>query len=204
MPKFDVNIILKLSLSKRLLILGAVWLIIIGLFYWFLYSDKLEEKNVLSAKLEELNKSVADKQKIASNLPKLKKEREDLNNQLAQALAQLPNEKEIANLLQSISDAARAARLDILTFKPGKETAKGFYAEVTIDMKVEGGYGSVFSFFEKVAELPRIVNINGLTVTSGKEVRGDIMLSATFVATTFKFLAQAEAPQTAQKPGAKK
>lgn len=189
----NIDIIFKLPLSKKLLILGAAWLIIIGLFYWFLYGDKLAEKNVLITKLEEIKKTVADKQRIANNLPKLKKEREDLNNQLAQALAQLPNEKEIANLLASISDAAKGSRLDILTFKPGKETAKGFYAEVTIDMKVEGGYGSLFSFFEKVAELPRIVNINGLTVTSGKEVRGEMMLSATFVATTFKFLAQAEA-----------
>ena len=183
MPKIDINIIFKLPLSKKLLILGAVWLIIIGLFYYFLYGGKLAEKNALSAKLEGLKNNVAGKQRIASNLPKLKQEREDLNTQLEQALAALPNEKEIANLLQSISDAARAARLDILTFKPGKETPKGFYAELTIDMKVEGGYGSLFSFFEKIAELPRIVNINGLTVTSGKEVRGDIILSASFVAT---------------------
>ncbi|MBI5874454.1 MAG: type 4a pilus biogenesis protein PilO [Deltaproteobacteria bacterium] len=189
----DINVIFKLPLSKKLLILGAVWLIIIGLFYWFLYSGKLAEKSALNTKLEGLKNNVADKQRIAGNLPKLKKEREDLNNQLSQALAQLPNEKEIANLLASISDAARGSRLDILTFKPGKETAKGFYAEVTIDMKVEGGYGSLFSFFEKVAELPRIVNINGLNITSGKEVRGDIMLSAAFTATTFKFLSQPEA-----------
>jgi len=133
---------------------------------------------------------VAKKQKIADELPKFKKEMEELNNQLKEALAALPNEKEIANLLESISDAAKTARLDVLTFKPGKETPKGFYAELTIDMKVEGGYGSIISFFEKVAGLPRIVNINALNISSGKEARGDIMLSATFLATTFKFLPQ--------------
>lgn len=195
LPKIDANIILKLPLWQRVLILGVIWLIIGGLFYYFLYSDKLAESSALSAKLEGLKNDSAKKQKLAGDLPKFKKEKEDLDNQLKQALAQLPNEKEIANLLQSISDAAKASRLDILTFKPGKETPKGFYAEVTIDMKVEGGYASLVSFFEKVADLPRIVNINGLTITSGKEVRGDIMLSASFAATTFKFLAQAEAPQ---------
>ena len=190
MPKFDVDIILKLSLSKRLLILGAVVLVITGVFYYFLYG----------AKLEGIKNTVSEKQRLAANLPKLKKEIEDLNNQFKLALEALPNEKEIANLLENISDAAKTARLDILTFKPGKETPKGFYAEVTIDMKVEGGYNSVISFFEKVAGMPRIVNINGLNITSGKEVRGDIMMSATFAATTFKFLPQPEAPQ----PGAKK
>lgn len=192
LPKIDINVIFKLPLSKKLLILVAIWLIIIGLFYYFLYGAKLSEKSALTAKLDGLKNTVADKQRVASNLPKLKKEREDLNAELNKALAALPNEKEIANLLESISDAARASRLDILTFKPGKETPKGFYAEVTIDMKVDGGFGSLISFFEKVAGLPRIVNINGLTVTSGKEVRGEVMLSATFVATTFKFLPQPE------------
>lgn len=195
LPKIDANIILKLPLWQRILVLGVIWLIIGGLFYYFLYSDKLAESGALSVKLEGLKNDSAKKQKLAGDLPKFKKEKEELDNQLRQALAQLPNEKEIANLLQSISDAAKASRLDILTFKPGKETPMGFYAEVSIDMKVEGGYASLVSFFEKVADLPRIVNINGLTITSGKEVRGDIILSASFVATTFKFLLQPEAPQ---------
>lgn len=199
MPKFDVNIILKLPLSKRLLILGAVLLVIIGVFYYFLYSVKLNEKSALSAKLEGVKNTVAEKQRIAGNLPKFKKEMEDLNNQLQLALEALPNEKEIANLLESISDAAKTARLDIMTFKPGKETPKGFYAEVTIDMKVEGNFNSVILFFEKVAALPRIVNINALNITSGKEIRGEVMLTAQFLATTFKFLSQPEVKPEVKK-----
>ncbi len=192
MPKFDVDIILKLPLSKRLLILGAVLLVITGAFYYFLYSGKLAEISALSAKLEGLKADSAKKKKLAADLPKLKKEKEELDKQFKLALEALPNEKEIANLLDSISDAAKTSRLDILTFKPGNVTPKGFYAEVTIDMKLEGGYNSVISFFEKVAGLPRIVNINGLNITSGKEVRGYIMISANFVAMTFKFLPQPE------------
>jgi len=114
-----------------------------------------------------------------------------LNKEFQKALLQLPNEKEIANLLENISEAARSARLDILTFKPGKETPKGFYAEVTIDMKVEGAYASIMTFFEKVAALPRIVNMGVLNIAGGaKEVRGEVVLAATFMATTFKFVPQ--------------
>lgn len=196
MPKFDPNIILKLSLSKRLLILGVIWLLIAGAFYYFLYSGKLSEKKELTVKLAKLHEDIARKQKIANDLPKFKAEKEELDRQLQQALAQLPNEKEIANLLDSISGAARAAELDILTFKPGKEAPKGFYAEVMIDMRVEGAYNNLLLFFEKVAVLPRIVNINLMNITSAsKEVRGDIMLTATFLATTFKFLPQPPQPE---------
>ncbi|HBR16393.1 MAG TPA: pilus assembly protein PilO [Deltaproteobacteria bacterium] len=190
LPKIDANIILKLPLWQRFLILVVTWFILAGAFYWLIYGAKLTESKTLNTKLTGIKEDVAKKQKIADELPKFKKEMEELNNQLKEALAALPNEKEIANLLESISDAAKTARLDVLTFKPGKETPKGFYAELTIDMKVEGGYGSIISFFEKVAGLPRIVNINALNISSGKEARGDIMLSATFLATTFKFLPQ--------------
>lgn len=191
---------MKLPTAKKLIILGAVWLVVVAVFYFLLYGAKIAEKSDLTVKLTGLKKTVAEKQQMANNVPRLKKEREELIAQLALALAQLPNEKEIANLLESISDAAKSSRLDILTFKPGKEAPKGFYAEVTIDMKVEGGYTNLIAFYEKVAGLPRIVNISRLTVTSGKEVRGDILMSANFIATTFKFLPQAaEAKNTEAK-----
>jgi len=196
-PKFDPNIILKLPLSKKLLILGIIWILIVVAFYYSLYSGKLSEKKELTVKLAKVQEEIIRKQKIANELPKFKAEKEELDKQLQQALAQLPNEKEIANLLDSISNAARSSNLDILTFKPGKEAPKGFYAEVMIDMKVEGGYNNLLIFFEKVAALPRIVNINFLNVTSAakKEVKGDILLTTTFLVTTFKFLPQPPQPE---------
>jgi len=193
LPKIDANTLLKMPLWQKVVVLGVVWLLLGGVFYYFLYSDKLAERNTLNAKLEGLKNESAKKQKLAADLPRFKKEKEELNSQLQLALEQLPNEKEIANLLENISDAARGARLYILTFKPGKETPRGFYAEVPIDMKIEGEYNSLISFFEKVAGLPRIVNMNNLNITSGKEVKGEIVLSATFAATTFKFIPQPEA-----------
>ena len=193
LPKIDANTLLKMPLWQKVVVLGVVWLLLGGVFYYFLYSDKLAERNTLNAKLEGLKNESAKKQKLAADLPRFKKEKEELNSQLQLALEQLPNEKEIANLLENISDAARGARLYILTFKPGKETPRGFYAEVPIDMKIEGEYNSLISFFEKAAGLPRIVNMSNLNITSGKEVKGEIVLSATFAATTFKFIPQPEA-----------
>ena len=193
LPKIDANTLLKMPLWQKVVMLGVIWLVLGGVFYYFLYSDKLVERNTLSAKLEGLKNESAKKQKLAADLPRFRKEKEELDSQLKMALEQLPNEKEIANLLENISDSARGARLDILTFKPGKEVPKGFYAEVPIDMKIEGDYNSLISFFEKVAGLPRIVNMSNLNISGGKEVKGEIVLSATFAATPFKFIPKPEA-----------
>jgi len=67
-PKFDVDIILKLPLFKRLLILGAAVLVITGAFYYFVYSGKLAESSALSAKLERLKTDSAKKKKLADAL----------------------------------------------------------------------------------------------------------------------------------------
>jgi len=63
LPKIDANIILKLPLWQRLLILVFLWLIIIGAFYYFLYSGKLAEKKALATKLEGLKNTAAEKQR---------------------------------------------------------------------------------------------------------------------------------------------
>src|SRR3972149_5349690 len=96
LPKIDANIILKLPLWQRLLILVFLWLIIIGAFYYFLYSGKLAEKKALAAKLEGLKNTAAEKQRIASQLPGVRPGRADASDEKDPAAFRAPNEKEIA------------------------------------------------------------------------------------------------------------
>jgi len=125
---------------------------------------------------------------IAADIPKYRKEKEELEKLLQAAVAQLPNEKEIPDLIESISRAGEKAGLKILLFRPGKEAAKGFYAEVPVNMAVEGKYESLYEFSAKVGNLPRIVNIENMSITSLGHKNQVPMLKANFVATTFRFI----------------
>lgn len=186
-----IDFIFKLPLSKKIIIVAVIDVIIALLFYQFLIGPQRDEVAELRNTVNDLTVQLDDSRRIAKDIPAFEKEKEELEGQLKSALAQLPNEKEIPSLIDSISDAAKKSGLKILLFRPRPETPKGFYAEVPVDMDVEGTYDSLYGFCEKVSRLPRIVNIEGINVTlpDMKNIANPVPgINAKFVAMTFRFV----------------
>ncbi|MFZ4855445.1 MAG: type 4a pilus biogenesis protein PilO [Desulfuromonadaceae bacterium] len=190
----DPNIekILKLPQKQKILVLVVVTVLEAAALVWFLYIPKYKEHEELKNKLTQLQVEITEKTRIANNLPKLKIEYEKLNQELAQALTELPNSKEIPTLLTSITTTGKSSGLDFLTFRPKPEVSKDFYADVPVDIVVSGSYFSVANFFAAVANLPRIVNITNVSFSDIKSVNNRMMTKVTCLATTFRFLDKKE------------
>ncbi|WP_240746296.1 type 4a pilus biogenesis protein PilO [Trichloromonas acetexigens] len=176
-------------------------LVIAGLFVYLMYLPMREELAGLQQKDASLQSKIQEDQRIADNLPKFKAEFEKMEALLNDALTELPNEKEIPNLLTSITALAKESGLNVTLFKPGAEKPKGFYAEVPVELKMVGSYHEVALFSDAVAKLPRIVNINNLTLASPKDDSGRILLAVNCLATTFRFIEGATAVDAGKKPG---
>jgi len=60
-----------------------------------------------------------------------------------------------------------------------------FYEEIPVKVTVTGSFQNIVSFFEKVAKLPRVVNISDISMGDRKEVkgRGDIITTSCTVKT---------------------
>jgi type IV pilus assembly protein PilO len=190
----DPNIekILKLPTKQKIIILVLVCVIEAAALVWFLYLPKYNELSGLKAELATLQSEINEKTRIANNLPKLQIEYNQLNLELAQALTELPNSKEIPSLLTSITTLGKNAGLDFLTFRPKAEVPKDFYADVPVDIIVSGSYFSVANFFAAVANLPLIVNITNVAFSDIKSVNNRMMTKVTCLATTFRFLDKKE------------
>ena len=190
----DPNIekILKLPTKQKILILVLVSILEVAALVWFLYLPKHKELDGIKDELVKLQGEINEKTRIANNLPKLQVEYEQLNNELIQALTELPNSKEIPSLLTSITTLGKSAGLDFLTFRPKAEVANDFYADVPVDIIISGSYYSVANFFAAVANLPRIVNISNVTFSDIKSVNNRMMTKVTCLATTFRFLDKKE------------
>ena len=98
--------IFKLPLYQRILILVGLMLVIAGLFVYLMYLPLREELASLRQKDATLQNKIQEDQRIADNLPKFKAEFEKMEALLNDALTELPNEKEIPNLLTSITALA--------------------------------------------------------------------------------------------------
>jgi len=188
----QIEKILKLPTKQKILILILVVIIEAAALVWFLYLPKHQELSGLKAELAKLQSEIDEKTRIAQNLPRLQREYDQLNIELAQALTELPNSKEIPSLLSSITTVGKNAGLDFLVFKPRGEVPKDFYAEVPVDITVSGSYFSVANFFAAVANLPRIVNISNVAFSDIRNVNNRMMTKVTCLATTFRFLDKKE------------
>ncbi|HUH65730.1 MAG TPA: type 4a pilus biogenesis protein PilO [Syntrophales bacterium] len=63
-----------------------------------------------------------------------------------------------------------------------------FYEEIPVRVSVTGGYHSIVTFFEKVARLPRIINIEDISMTEAKDTRRGRLIITNCVIKTYMFL----------------
>jgi type IV pilus assembly protein PilO len=117
----SMDSIAKLPASKKLLILLAFVVVILGLYGYLLYLPQQAVLKDLRLELGKLNKELEEGEAVKRDLAKFQKEKEGLERRLALALAQLPNKKEIPSLLRNISSLGKGSGLEFLLFKPKPE-----------------------------------------------------------------------------------
>lgn len=189
-PKIDK--LLNLPNSQKLALVALIFIILGAGFFYGLFQPKMKELTAARAKQTELTTKIQENKRIADNLPRFKREFEQLNADLATALTELPNQKEIPSLLTSITSKGKDAGLDFLVFRPKAEEPKDFYSAVPVDIVISGTFYNVANFFTAVGNLPRIVNISNVAVSNLSNVGGRMSMKVTCLATTFRFLDKKE------------
>jgi type IV pilus assembly protein PilO len=194
-----------LSAGARLGLAAGILAVIVGAYFYLAYMPKREELAAARVKLEETERKLAESRKTAAELPRFKEEVLRLNQELVFALAQLPEEKEIPDLLSQVSRVGQDAGLDVTSFRPGPERPEGLYASIPVQMKATGTFHQLITFFDRVGRLPRIVTVRDVSLAEPRDVNGRLSLTANFDATTYRFLPEAQAPQgDAAKKGVKR
>lgn len=184
--------------KQKLSILIVTIILLAALYYSFLYSPRADELANLSDSVEIAQNEKRVKTQKSANLLRLRKDLQQLDADLRKAVAQLPDKREIPDLLSGISAKARQVGLDVLLFRPRPEAFQEFYAEVPVDITVKGSFHNTVSFFDEVGRLDRLVNIDNIGFKN-PTVNGDnIVLETTSVATAFRFLDDAERKKVAQ------
>lgn len=203
MPPFIENI-LERPLSQRLAILVGVAALIGVLFWLWLYGPQFEELGKQQEKLTELQVKIAGEHRLAMNLDKFRKEVKELDVKLKYALQQLPDQKEIPELLTQISNLATDSGLQEGLFKTKPESSREFYAEVPISINVAGSYHQVATFFDDISQASRIINISDVSMTEPKMNENAPVLKVACTATTFRYIDLEERSKQASKVDSKR
>jgi type IV pilus assembly protein PilO len=174
----------------------AAWvgsgLVMFLLFWQYFYAGLAEQIAVLSERRDDLAAQIQSERRLVRNLGAYRLEVQELEVQLRRALLELPDKKEIPELLKSVSALATQAGLEEALFRPVPEVYRDFYAEVPVAIAIQGTFHQVARFFYAVGQLSRIVNINQISVRE-PEIKDDgVRIKAECVATTFRYLDEAE------------
>ncbi len=191
-------------LTRRVLIYGLIALLLTAAYYFFLH---LPSANLIVEKQTKIETLEGEKVKLLATLKgreTLKAEIAKIDAQFQEVTKQLPESKEIPDLLRQVSNMGRDSGLEITLFRQPGETIKELYADVPVEMAVRGGYHQLALFFEKVRQLARIVNIGDIGLKNPQMLEGRLQVEASFSATTYRFLTAEEQAQIAKQKEAEK
>lgn len=178
----------KVPIAQRVLVLALVVLVIVLATYFAFVSPLEDQIAGLERRVEQLDTQLSRKRVIARNLSRFRVEVERLKQRLNEALTELPNEAEIPELLQKLAALVEQSDCEMEVFEPQGEVVQNFYARIPVKMAITGNYHSIAVFFDKVSKLARIVNVTDIKLGEPKLENKKVVLSAEFLATTFKFV----------------
>ena len=181
---------------------GTVGAILLG-YFMLLHSDLVERESTLETDIAQKESEVAERKGIVANLPRYREEVELLDIELNKALKELPDKGEVHLLLSKISDKAQDSGLDIKIFKPSEEVKKEFYAEVPVEIEVDGTFHQVATFFDEVGNLERLVNLFDFSLIDPVADDAVSTIKTSVIAKAFRFLDESERPKPQEAKGKK-
>ena len=116
----------------------------------------------------------------------------------------LPEQREITNVLQGLQDNARDSKMIVMRFSPRDDKQEDVIMAKPVEIEVDSNFTNLRAFFEKMAQLPRIVSISDFKINQLEKQSAMKTLHAQFLLTAY--YADPEAmnkPAAPAKPGAK-
>jgi type IV pilus assembly protein PilO len=191
--------ILNRPRPQKIGILAGAMVLLLALGFFYVYQPTSDQISRLSEEANKVREDRNKKQKTAANLPALERDLKEWDAKLKMVIAQLPDSREIPDLLSNISTKAREAGLEIILFRPRAENLKEFYAEIPVDIVVRGGFYNAVAFFDEVGKFNRLVNIDNIDFKNPKVTGNQVGLEISTLATTYRFLDEAERKKVAEE-----
>lgn len=173
------------KLVPKVAVLFGIFLVILILGWWFVWSDQLADLDTKEREEITLKEQFVLKKGQAVNLDLYTQQLSDIDRSFGALLKQLPNKSEMEALLIEVNQAGLGRGLQFELFRPSSEQMKDFYAELPILVKVNGSYHDFGAFASDIGKLPRIVTLNNLSIAPMKD-SGVLTMDATIK--TFRYL----------------
>jgi len=196
----DLKDIINAPAPVRVIAYLLIFVLIVGLGWYFVWSDALNNLDSKRKEEEVLRGTYTNKKTQAYHYEAYKRRLSEIEKSLASMLRQLPNRSEMDALLTDINQVGVGRGLLFELFKPGSEVPADFYATLPVDLRVTGSYPDIGGFVSDLSKLPRIVTVHDINLSPVKE-GGNLNMTARIQ--TYRYLDDDEMAARKKKSGPK-
>jgi type IV pilus assembly protein PilO len=203
----------EMSLATRagILFLAAA---MVGAAYYYIYFNPMYQAN------QELATKIKDKKDENERLKTFEPKLAEVTRNMAILQQQLeiqkkivPDDKDADQFIKLLHDTAATSGIEIRRYTAMPVSNKEFYSEVPFAIDIDGPYYSVLNFFQRVAELERIVNVSNMQMGNTKSgsaakvktayqyAPGETVLASCTATTFFSHEPETEPATGPAKPG---
>lgn len=170
----------QLTPLHRFLVLLLSLGIVLGGGWYFLLSPKMETYSRLEKDIQKLKKEIKTNRKIAANLEEREKELQAKRQEFIYAKRLLPQDAQaLERLLASFERLGNDQGVEFLLFKPGGENKQDFFAQRSVQLRLEGAFYDLMRYFDRLSRLDRLVDLESVRFSpKGAKDAQSVMLSA--------------------------
>ena len=172
-------------LIVRIIACVLAFIVVVVAFYFIKIKDLNEELQRASNQEQALRTDFAKKAKDASNLEAYQEQMIELQKRLEVLVNQLPEDTEVPDLLDDVTETGLNSGLKIESIALEDEVIHDFFVELPIRIEATGGYHDFAGFVSGVAGLPRIVTLHDFTIDNDDQS----LLSLSILAKTYRYKA---------------
>lgn len=159
------------------------------LWYFYLYTPTQARSQQLRVENQQLETEIFGGRSARADLPALRAEVARARAERDAFLAQLPEQNEVAELLDQLRAAARDARVRFTGLQnvgPAAEVVPGVRL-LNFSLATKGSYSRTITFLRALEALPRFTRVGRVGLTAGTEARADPNLDATYDFTVYVY-----------------
>ncbi len=168
----------------RLVLIIGINAALLAAAYFFLLDPQMAQKNKMSTELTTLQQELRKVTAVKNDLERLRKEHAQIKERLQDIVRQMPEEKEVPNLLRQVSFVAGETNTRVKSFFPKEAQNKDFYAELPFEIKYTAPYHNVGYFFDAIRKMERIVHVTSFSLDA-KEIGQKIVMEGSCLAKTY-------------------
>ncbi len=169
---------------------------------WQFFAPRRRDIEAAKTKYASLSAEIEKGRAAERKLAQFREEVKKLELELHKLLQVLPPERDTEDLIKKVEALVHQGDFSLLTFRTNEPVPKDFYKEYPFNIVLNGTYHNLALFFSRMANFSRIINVDDLRMNGIGTVHGKT-LNATFVAKTFIYTGDENAPTPQAAPGKK-